>query len=169
MLEGRPHSQSFADVIVLCVFVCLAAVWVPASLHKGLGECPQLTEVREFIGGQCVHMLLHAFAQLCILCVITLMCACVLFWMHVWHDVCNARKLYHQLMEEILYNPHTMEDAGDMVDHVSQHYIIPLYYWRCDYEYHACSRWTLTPPAHGNAILKTMTFFIRLTTTLGNA
>lgn len=34
------------------------------------------------------------------------------------------RKLYHQLMEEILYNPHTMEDAGDMVDHVSQHYII---------------------------------------------
>ena len=29
-------------------------------------------------------------------------------------------------MEEILYNPHTMEDAGDMVDHVSQHYVIPL-------------------------------------------
>ena len=31
-----------------------------------------------------------------------------------------TRKLYHQLMEEILYNPHTMEDAGEMVDHVSQ-------------------------------------------------
>jgi hypothetical protein len=37
-----------------------------------------------------------------------------------------SRKLYHQLMEEILYNPHTMEDAGDMVDHVSHHYIIVL-------------------------------------------
>lgn len=133
MLEGRPqqinpHSQSFADVIVLCVFVCLAAVWVPASLHKGLGECPRLTEVRlrERIYGRPVC----AYVIACICTVMHTMCnnvnvhclnAC-------WHDVCNARKLYHQLMEEILYNPHTMEDAGDMVDHVSQHYIIPLYY-----------------------------------------
>ena len=47
---------------------------------------------------------------------------------------CVVRKLYHQLMEEILYNPHTMEDAGDMVDHVSHHYIIA-----CRVKQHACN------------------------------
>ena len=53
MLEGKPHQinphlQSFADVIALYVFfVYLAAIWVSASLHEGLEECPRLTEVRE--------------------------------------------------------------------------------------------------------------------------
>lgn len=37
-----------------------------------------------------------------------------------WGDVLDSqRRLYHQLMDEILYNPHTHEDgtSGEMVDH----------------------------------------------------
>lgn len=62
---------------------------------------------------------------------------CICYFMHInsyaylyvmlcLYACCGVRKLYHQLMEEILYNPHTMEDAGDMVDHVSHHCIIAL-------------------------------------------